>query len=414
MIKTLVNLFFLIFLFTSALRAQEKDIEYFITQGFTSSPLLKDLNNQLRTNSYDSLLVKASFQPQVNVNTSLMYAPIVKGYGYSEPITNGQQFLMQIAAGQAIFNSKAKNAQYHKFGIENQGITYSVKISKLDLKKAIISQYLTVYGIYNETTFRKNLIQTGEDEEKILKELVNQGYYKQTDYLSFLLELQSITFELTDYEIQYRKELSNLKILCGINDTITYQLKNPDLALVPASGYVNPVFFQRFKIDSLRLENEKVIINSHYKPQVNWFTDAGLVNNEPRFIYQNFGVSIGISLALPVYDGNQRKLSYEKLKVSEETRKFYRDFFASQYDQQISQLNSELRLTMEVFPKLGKQLELSEDLIRQDKVLLNTGGISVTDYILALKNEILFKNNINQYRIRILQIINEINYWREK
>jgi len=414
MIKPIIILFFLIALFTSALWAQEKDMEYFIGQGLTNSPLLKDLNNQLRTNSYDSLLSRASFQPQVNVNTSLMYAPIINGYGYSEPITNGQQFLMQFGAGQAIFNSKGKNAQYLKFGIDNQGITSAAKMSKLDLKKAIVSQYLTVYGIYNETIFREELLKTADKEEKILKELVNKGLYKQTDYLAFLLELQSLTFEVTDLDIQYRNELSNLKILCGINDTITYHLKTPVLAMLPASGHVKSVFFQRFRIDSLRLENEKVILESHYKPQVNWFTDAGVVNNEPRFIYRNFGVSLGISLALPVYDGNQRKLSYEKLKVSEETRKFYRDFFVTQYNQQISRLNSELRLTMDIFPKLEKQLEFAEDLIRQDRLLLNTGGISITDYLLALKNDILFKKNINQYRIRILQIINEINYWREK
>ena len=413
MIKTILNLIFLVCFSFSSIFAQEKDIGYFISQGLTNSPLLKDLNNQLRTNSYDSLLARASYKPQVNVNTMLMYAPIVNGYGYSEPITNGQQFLMQIGAGQAIFNSGAKKAEYLKYGIENQGIVSTTKISKLDLKKAIISQYLAVYGIYNEITFRENLIKTSEDEEKVLKVLVNKGLYKQTDYLSFLLELQSIQFELSDFGIQFRTALSNLKILCGINDTTTYHLSNPELALIPTSGYINSLFFQRFRIDSLRLENEKVIIDNHYKPQVNWFTDAGLVNNEPRFIYQNFGVSVGISLALPVYDGNKRNLSYEKLRVSEETRRFYRDFFANQYDQQIAQLNSELRLTMEIFPKLEKQLELAEDLIRQDRLLLNTGGISITDYVLALKNEILFKKNINQYRIRIMQIINEINYWRE-
>jgi outer membrane protein TolC len=414
MIRSCVHLIILSSILSFSAQGQEKDLGFFVQQGLANSPLLKDLSNQLRTNSYDSALARASFQPQVNFNASAMYAPVVNGYGYSEPITNGQQFLMQIGAGQAIFNSKARKSEYQKIGIESLGIASAGKISALDLKNAIIAQYLAVYGLYNESVIKGELITSSNEEERILKELVNKGLYKQNDYLSFLLELQTLTFDLTDLEIQYRKELSNLKLLCGMNDTIGYHLKAPELTPLPVSGYANSFFFQRFRIDSLKLENEKAIVGNHYKPQVNWFTDAGLVNNEPRYLYKNFGVSLGISLSLPVYDGNRRKLSYEKLKVSEQTRTFYRDFFMSQYEQQISQLNKELSLTMAQFPRLEQQRQMADELIRQDKLLMNTGNISVTDYMLALKNVILVRKNFNQYQVRMWQIINEINYWREK
>ena len=142
-----------------------------------------------------------------------------------------------------------------------------------------------------------------------------------------------------------------------------------------------------------------------------WTTDAGLINNDPSIIYKNLGFSLGISMTLPVYDGNQRKLNYAKLKLSEETRKGYSDFFKQQYTQQFHQLNNELRQTQDIIPKLEEQLKIAESIIKFDSDLLNNGGITITDYVIAIKNLLTFKQNLNHYRVKALKIINEINYW---
>jgi outer membrane protein TolC len=160
-----------------------------------------------------------------------------------------------------------------------------------------------------------------EEQEVILRQLTQNGIYKQTDYLTFKVELQARRILLKEMQIQYSSELSALKNLCGLSDTATYDLIIPELTVnLP----VNPsasTHFLRFRFDSLSIQNEKILLDRNYKPVVNWFADAGLVNNQPELIYKNFGASLGFSFSLPVYDGNQRKLNYEKLRNTEETRK---------------------------------------------------------------------------------------------
>ena len=146
---------------------------------------------------------------------------------------------------------------------------------------------------------------------------------------------------------------------------------------------------------------------------VNWFSDGGLINNQPSYIYQNFGISFGMSLSLPVYDGNQRKLNYSKLRVQEETRKNYQDFFRTQYIMQLNQLKDELDNVRLLAIDNDKQIEVVKMLVAQERAELNSGTLTITDYILALKNLIEAMHEGIQYQIRAQYILNEINFWKQ-
>jgi outer membrane protein TolC len=410
--KPRIFLIFLVLFPSACSLAQVRNLDYFLQQGLVNSPLLKDLNNQVRMNSVDSLLVNAARQPQVKFNGLMMYAPVIHDYGYSEAITNGGNLVSTVNVSQNIFNKKTIEAQYSKIGIQNQTVKNTLRLSEKELKKIITDQYLTTYTLSTEIDFKKTLLKSANNEESILKQMVEKGVYRETDYLSFLLELQLIELDLNDLRIQYQKELSALKLLCGIRDTLSCELLLPDISISTVKPKNSP-FFERFRIDSLQIINEKILIDRNYKPAVSWMTDAGLVNNDPAVIYKNLGLSAGMSLTLPVYDGNQRKLNYSKLKLSEDTRKGYEDFFKQQYSQQVQQLNKELRQTLDVIPKLEQQLKIAESIIRLDRDLLNNGGITITDFVIAVKNLVTFTQNLNEYQVKVLRISNEINYWQE-
>ncbi|MEI7661868.1 MAG: TolC family protein [Bacteroidota bacterium] len=398
---------------TVASLSQVRTLDYFIQQGLANSPLMKDLSNQLHSNTLDSLIVGATRLPQVNYNGVLSYAPVVNGYGYSEAITNGGNFVSVVNVSQPLFNKKTVAAQYSKIGLQGTSLLNTSAITGRDLKKAITAQYLAACSVSGDITFNKVLIRQAKDEEQMLVRLVQSGLYKQTDYLSFLLEMESLEFQQNDLQTQYQRAVSDLELMCGIGDTSLVELEMPDLVIKASGNKGGSPFFQRFAIDSLRIQNDRLMTDRGYKPRISWYTDAGLVNNDPALIYKNLGLSLGLSFSVPVFDGNQRKLNIEKLKTSEVTRQNYRDFFGLQYLQQLRQLNQSLKQTGDLVPRLQKQLDLAESIIRQDKLLLNNGGISVTDYVIALKNYVAIQANLNQYRIRVLQIINEINYWKE-
>jgi outer membrane protein TolC len=390
--------------------AQENSLEYFINQGLIHSPALKDINNQASSTAIDSLMVKAGKKPQVSYNGLLYYAPVINGFGYSEVITNISNITSVVYVSQRIFNQKTIDAQYSKLEIQNQSLRNTSKITENDLKKLITLQYLSTSLLSSDIAFNEDLLKTTKEEEQILKQLVEKGMYKQVDYFSFMVEIKSREILLKDLQIQYHKELSSIHILCGLTDTTEEQLAFPEIELFAPVRPVNSPFYTRYVLDSLRIQNEKLLVDRNYKPSVNWFSDAGLLNNLPRDIYKNFGLSVGLSLTVPIYDGQQRKLSYNKLIIAENTRANYADYFKQQFSQEQLQLYEELSRTREIIPQVNQQLGFSESVVKQMKSLLNTGNISITDYINALKNYISIKQNLNRYRFKILQIITEINY----
>ena len=142
------------------------------------------------------------------------------------------------------------------------------------------------------------------------------------------------------------------------------------LCLIPEINKENSPFFKRYIVDSLKIQNEKLLIDRNYKPSVNWFSDAGLLNNLPRDISRNFGFSVGLSLTVPIYDGQQRTLNYNKLKLAENTRTNYADYFKQQFNQQLKQLFNELKQTQEIIPQVEQQLSFAESVINQDKYLV--------------------------------------------
>jgi outer membrane protein TolC len=393
--------------------AQVNSLDYFINQGLVHSPVLKDMNNQVSSNAVDSLLVKAGQKPQVSYNGLLYYAPVINSIGYSEALTNISNITSVVYVSQRIFNQKTIEAQYSKLGLQNQALRISSKITEIDLRKAITLQYLTACSVSNDISFNSELLASSKDEETILKQLVEKGQYKQVDYFSFMVELKAQELLISDLQILYQKEVSTLHLLCGLPDNAYEQLALPEIKLNTPVNTSNSPFFTRFTVDSLKIQNEKLLVDRNYKPSVNWFSDAGVLNNIPRDIGKNFGFSVGLNLSVPIYDGRQRKLNYEKLKIAENTRTNYAGYFKQQFNQQLQQRYTELKKTQELIPRVNEQLGFAESVIKQDKYLLNTGNISITDYVTALKNYVSVKRNLNQYQVKILQIITEINYWNQ-
>ena len=392
---------------------QDHSLDYYISKGVANNPTLKDLSNRVRANQYDSLITRATYLPQVSFNGLLMYAPVVNGWGYSDVITNGQQFIGTLNVSQQIFNKKTREVNYQKIGLENQSLENSRSLGVNELKKAVTAQYLAAYSALEESGFQSQILSTLGDEEKALKVWVRNGTYRQTDYLVLKVGIMQLERNIRNLELQYRKEFANLNMICGIADTAVYKLELPSIEEQLRQSEEKSPLFRTFIIDSLKLQNEKLLIDRKYKPSVTWFSDGGLVNNLPSDIYKNFGISIGLSLNLPVYDGNQRKYNYSRLRVEEETRKNYQDFFRARYNTQLKQLKDELDKVRSLTLDNEKQLETVKQLVEGERALMNTGTLSVAEYILALKSLVETVHEGLQYQIRAQYILNEINFLKQ-
>ena len=411
---SLIRLVLLLSFFLPCLTAtsQDNSLEFFLQQGLKNSPLLKDIQIQISSGKIDSLLIKAMYHPKVEFRGYAFYAPIINHFGYSEVLTNIANLTSVMSVSQPLFNKKTVAATILKNDIQKHNLANTVHLTENNLKKTITSQYLDIYATYSEISVHLELLSFAKEQGKILKSLTENGIYKQTDYLSFAIDIQDQVLQIQELNLQFRRQISDLYMLCGLKDTGIFSPFKPELEPPPRLTQNNSPSFVRFYIDSLRITNENLLIDRNYKPSVNWFADAGLINNDPAVIYQNFGLSLGLNFSLPVYDGNQRKLNHQKLKAEEEIRAGYKTAFKKEYDQQLQQWNDELNRTEALLPAVSEQVGNTEMLVKQEKELVNRGSGSITDYLIAVKNYLSVRKSLTQYEIRILQIRNEIIYWK--
>ena len=390
--------------------AQVRDLDYYISEALRNSPLLNDLSNQLNSASIDSLIIRAQNRPQAEGRSLLLYAPYNKYFGYDEVITDGGNYEAVGYVSQNIFNRKIIENKYRTTGTLKQGLSINRKISEADLRRLITSLYLQSFSVSSDLAFNRSFLELLREQDRIISQFVRAGIFNQADYLSLLVETQGQEVLVSQLENEYEKNTGTLNEACGIVDTSHVDLQVPEiqpLAITTTPGYL---FLEPFRIDSLQIINDKAGLDLRYKPTVSWFADAGVLTSNPWNFYRHFGVSAGISLSVPIYDGKQKKLGEQKLALRENTRFFYSTSSKKQYDQQYLRLQGELDGMRTVRNKLAKQLEISDQLVRSLRSELETGYVRMTDYLNALKNYRNIRHNLNMTDIAVMSVVNDMNY----
>ena len=404
----------LIFAGIDAASSQTRDLDYYIHFAMENSPLLKENDNQLLINQLDSLILKANYKPQISAGSTAIYPPIIKGYGYDEAITNGGEYNALLSFNQTILFKKHLQAQLNSYNLETQSIRNTQKIAEQDIKLAITAQYIAAYSNWQDILFNGEILELLKQEELALKQLTERSVYKQTDYLNFSVNLQQQQLSVGQLRKEYMDNIAILNYMCGIIDTAGVQLRPPDILLKLPPMYEATLQFDKFRIDSLKLKNSDALIDYSYQPKLSIFADAGFNSSFSFEPYKNFGASVGLSLSMPVYDGNQRKKQHDKIRISELIRRDYQDFSRRQYNQQLLQLYQQLTQTDNLISQAQSVVKYSEALMEAYRKQIQTGDTSITDYILAINNYLNAKYAVTQNTTNKMQIINQINYWNDE
>lgn len=405
------HIFFLCIIFSISTWGQQNTLDYFLKQAIANSPLLKDYQGQILSFSFDSQIIRAALKPQINGISTNSYAPVIHGFGYDNAITNGAQVSALIQISKDFLSNKTIAEKIQSLQIQSSIASNNSNISEQDLRKAITDQYIVTYGEQLQLDFSNRITGLLKSEDSLLKKLTRDNVYKQTDYLSFAVILQQQLLNTSQLEIQYVADYMTLNYVAGIVDTLTSTLQEPQLSTTLLGDFINSVFYRQFVLDSLKLVNDRNLLGLNYRPKFNLFADAGYNSSLVYRPYKNFGTSAGVNVAIPIYDGKQRKLQYSKIDIHERTRLGKRDFFIQQHQQQIMQLLQQLRSTEKLISQVDKQIRYTETLITASEKLLVTGDIRLTDFILTLNNYYAAKNLVTQNYISRLKILNQLNYW---
>jgi outer membrane protein TolC len=396
------------------LNAQQQNLDYFIKQGLQNSPLLKDYQNRLRSGQIDSLRLKATLGFQINATSMNSYAPVINGWGYDEVKTDIANVSALAGITRDIIGNNNIRNKYQALHLQSQSTSIEGNLSEKDLKKSIISQYILAYGDLQQHLLNSDVLDVLRQEEQLAKKLAEEGVYKQTEYLSLLVGLRQQEIVTLQSGIQYKADLELLNAMCGIYDTVCIELSDPGIAVSTPSALHNTPFYRQFETDSMKLINADRQINFDYRPKLSLYADGGYYSSLSYMPGKNFGMSAGLSLTMPIYDGGQRKMQHDQIAISEDTRKDYRNFFVSQYRQQIAMLTRQLAYHDPLISQCTEQLAYAQTLIDANRLLLRTGDISITDYLLAVRFFLNAKNLLIENRLTRYRIINEINYWSQQ
>lgn len=393
--------------------AQTYSLDHYLELAQKNSPLLRDLHNQVGLSQLDSLRLRAGNKAQVNANSAGLYAPSVNGFGYAGAITNVHTFNALLGVSKAIIGRENLNSQFAAIQLQRDSLIALARISEQDLKKSIISQYITAYGSLQQLKFSREIIDLLNKEEDILKKLTRANVYRQSDYLAFLVTLKQQQLQLFQARLQYKNDYATLNYLSGVADTAMAELNEPNIQRTLAPQIASSIYYQKFRLDSLRLINNHKLIDYSYRPKINLFGDGGYNSDFTFQPYRNFGVSAGFTVVVPIYDGGQRKMQHKRIALEEDSRLSYKAFFDVQYRQQVAQLNQQIKESDSLLKQVDDQIKYTESLIKVDTRLLQTGDLKIADLILAINNYLSAKNLLTQTTISKLQLINQLNYWNK-
>jgi outer membrane protein TolC len=397
--------------FLQLLAAQEQNLDYYLSRGLQNSPLLVDYQNRLKSARYDSMRINASQKIQVNGRSVDYYAPVIHGWGYDEVVTDGANVAAVVEVSRQFTGKSNLLNQHQSVQLRNQSTILEAKVSEKDLRKSIVAQYIDTYGDQQQYQMNHEVLGILKDEEKLVRQLTEQGVYKQTQYLALLVNLRQQEILTEQSYNQCEAGLGTLNYLCGIYDTAWVVLPDPGIAASALPEVRNSVFYRQYETDSLKLVTADKLIDFNYRPKLSAYVEGGYFSSLTYMPWKNFGTSSGLSLNVPIYDGRQKKMQHDQIAVSEQTRLAYRNFFTLQYRQQTDMLYRELAANEKLFPQYAQQILFAQTLVDANQKLLNSGDVSVTDYLLAISNYHTARNLLIDNQLKKYHILNEINYW---
>jgi Outer membrane protein len=403
----LISILFLTSEWTSA---QSKDLDYYIQKAKVNSPLLYELGNKKKVTELDSLKTRASYNPIVSATSSAVFSPTYKGFGYDTAISNGQSVEALLTVSKQLISNKNLKSRLDNYKLDKRSIETQAQLSTDIVEKTVTEQYITTFLNQELLNLSNDIIGFLEKEDKVLRKLAKSSNIKQTDYLNFKVTLQQNLFNNEQQRSLWMNNLSTLNYLSGIDNNVTDSIVSPDIFLPIPVSFDESFYGKNDVIDSLKNKNNEQLINLNYKPQISLFANGGYSSSFMASPYKNLGVSMGISINLPLYDGKQRKMSLMQNDLNDQNRKRYRDANKQHYTLQVQELRRQIERCNKLISMTPEQFKYTKALVDANALLLGTGEVSMTDFLLSITNYMNIRTVDIQNRANKLLLMNQLNY----
>jgi outer membrane protein TolC len=423
------NLFPILFLFCFLhidVNAQT-DLGYYINQAKENSPLIKDNKNQSEASKAELDRLKALYtKPQITFNAGVAVSPIINrdngktefqispndatNYtGYDIAASNGGIYQGMVNVNQPLFNAGKLKMASEQVLVANQINLNAIKLSEHDIEKIVGDQYILCLQDLKQTDYIKQLTQIIDDQKVVVNKLVENGLLKQSDLLLVSIEQQTQQNSLAMYKSIYRRDLMDLNILCGINDTSLITINNIDLTISSSTSQSN--FTEKFRLDSLNLLASQKNFELKYKPQLSAYANTGLNGVYVPTLPNRFGLSGGLNFSVYIFDGKQKSLNKKKTDILIKSTQSYKSNFITQNTIRKYKILSEISSLNDRMVISTNQLKDYKQLLEYYKKEVITGQQSVVAYITTIKNLSALQRDYVLMQSNKLLLINTYNYW---
>jgi len=397
------------------------DLSYYLYRGIENAPTLKEIRNSESLNKLQSELNYAQNSAlQVYLSANYLFAPFFnnngkilstnpdpKAIGYDVGVTNGGLYSAQINVEKNIFNGGLSAALERQIEIQQQQLSFNSVLEQKNIKKQITVQYLTAYQSLLLYQLSKDILDNISAQLKITGALVEKGFLKAQDYLLLKIEDQNQQISLSENLQKYKNDLFQLNSFCGIKDTQLVFIDSVQIQMNKSKPRFD--FLEKYRIDSMITSNQQELFESKYQPQVKLFFNTGLNATEINEIQRKFGLSAGIDFQMPIFDGGQRDLTRQQVLVSINSIDNYKKFESNNIENELQTTISNIKLLQGNLDNIKNQLNDYNELINISVKQVNSGNLSMIEYLTVIKNYFELKKNKIEKEITLQMEANGIN-----
>ncbi len=407
--------------------AQTYNLNYYFEQAKKNSPLINKINNDNKLIQLNLLNVKnILFKPFISIDANILLAPIIShdhdnqfqiisdgtstNYtGYDLSYSDGGQYQAFVSIRQPLFIRGTYKAYSQKAKVANQLNKNNISLTQHELEHLVSHQYIICLKSKEQSEINKSLINELNNQLILMRKLVDNAIYKQSDLMLMQIETDNYRIKYQNYITKYRNNLSDLNLLCGINDTNLVEIKNVNFEISPDT-VEDSQFIKKYVLDSIDIQSNLLLSDQKYKPQLNLFANAGL-NAIYTPSFNRFGFAVGVNFSWNIFDGHQKNIQHNKSLIKMQTLEFDKQNFINQYyinrNKYLIQINSiDIQIKM-----VQNQLLEYEKLVNLNKLQFSQGQISIMDFKNLVRDVSAKKQEELLLKIQKQLLIDSYNYW---
>jgi outer membrane protein TolC len=421
-INTAIKLFVLFCGLSGAATAQYR-LDDFIRAAVKNNPSINETRRLIEGNMLDRKLIAAQQSlPQISLTANYLFAPYFNNngkfittdpgpdaIGYDIGLSNGGLYSALVNVEKNIFNGGVIDALEMQNTINERAQQYGMRDQEHSLRKQVADLYLAALQSAKIRALSDETVKLFDEQLAVTEAFVRQGLAKETDYLLLRIEADNQRMIHSAAVADERGNLIALFSLCGMNDTSVVALEA--VSLDPVAEPAASQFDGKFVNDSLMNSVAQTLSENKYLPQVKLFFNTGLNAVGIDGIEKKLGLSAGVDVLLPLYDGGQRSLTRQQSILREKSIRDYRDYFELQLAGRRKSALLQIELARNNLDRIDRQIDAYNNVLGLSKNQLRQGQVSMIEYLTILKNFIdLRKSKITMEINRQIQI-NNFNYW---